>query len=97
MKTYFVSRHQGAIDWIKTQDIKIDHFIEHLDVDMVKNGDVVIGTLPIHIAAQVCKKEAKFYFLSINVHKEQRGQELNKDELIKQECKLQQFIITEVV
>ncbi|MDG6882239.1 putative CRISPR-associated protein, VVA1548 family [Phocoenobacter uteri] len=97
MKTYFISRHQGAIDWIKSQQIDVDQFVDHLDMDMVKQGDTVIGTLPIHLAAQVCKKGAKFYFLSVNVTKEQRGRELNKNELVKQECKLQQFMIKEIV
>ncbi len=97
MKTYFVSRHQGAIDWIKSQKIEVDHFIEHLDIDMIQQDDIVIGTLPVHLAGQVCEKGAKFYFLSVNVTKEQRGKELNKNELVKQECKLQQFMIKEIV
>ncbi|MDP8101360.1 CRISPR-associated protein Csx16 [Phocoenobacter atlanticus] len=96
MKTYFISRHQGAIDWIKCQEVKIDHFIDHLNIDMIKRDDIVIGTLPIHLAAQVCEKGAKFYFLSVNVTKAQRGQELTAEQLKAQACQLQQFYIQKI-
>lgn len=76
MAVWFVSRHPGAIEWVKLQNIQIDRFESHLDTSLVQAGDVVIGTLPIHLAAEVCQKGAKFYFLSINVTPEQRGTEL---------------------
>lgn len=59
---YFVSRHPGAIAWIKKQvEWKVDAFVTHLDIDMIKAGDIVLGTLPIHLAALVCQKGAEFY------------------------------------
>lgn len=67
MTTWFISRHLGAIEWIKQQNIQIDHFESHLDTSLIQAGDVVIGTLPIHLAAEICQKGAKFYFLSVNV------------------------------
>lgn len=93
MTTLFVSRHQGAIEWIKQQSIQVDAFIEHLNVDNIQADDVVIGTLPIYLAAEVCQKGAKFYFLSVNVAREQRGTELTCEQLEKQGCSLQQFYI----
>lgn len=54
MTTLFVSRHQGAIEWIKQQSIQVDVFVEHLNVEEIQAGDVVIGTLPLHLAAEVC-------------------------------------------
>lgn len=93
MAVYFISRHQGAIDWVKTQDLKIDHFVTHLDVNDIQEGDIVIGTLPIHLAAEVCAKGAKFYFLSINVNPEQRGQELSASQLQQQGCTIKPFYI----
>lgn len=56
-------------------------------------GDVVIGTLPIHLAAEVCQKGAKFYFLSINVTPEQRGTELTCKQLTEQQCSIQPFMV----
>ena len=93
MTVWFISRHQGAIDWIKTQPIQIDRFESHLNVADVQADDVVIGTLPIHLAAEVCQKGATFYFLSVNVFAEQRGTELTAKQLINQGCSLKQFYI----
>ena len=70
MTTWFISRHEGAIEWVKQQNIQIDRFESHLNTSLVQTGDVVIGTLPIHLAAEICQKGAKFYFLSVNVSRE---------------------------
>ncbi|HHW7506434.1 TPA: CRISPR-associated protein Csx16 [Mannheimia haemolytica] len=93
MAIWFVSRHQGAIEWIKQQAIHIDRFIEHLDVAEIQAGDTIIGTLPIHLAAEVCAKGATFYFLSVDIEREQRGTELTLEQLNHQGCSLQQFYI----
>ena len=93
MTVWFISRHQGAIDWIAQQSINIDRFKQHLDINDIQADDIVIGTLPIHLAAQVCEKGAKFYFLSVNVTKEQRGKELTAKQLTEQYCSLQPFFI----
>ena len=93
MTTWFVSRHQGAMDWIKTQNVQIDRWIAHLDVAQIQAGDVVIGTLPVHLAAQVCERGAQFYFLAVNVRAEQRGTELTAQQLNEQGCTLQAYHI----
>ncbi|WP_044469482.1 CRISPR-associated protein Csx16 [Mannheimia massilioguelmaensis] len=93
MTTWFISRHTGAIEWTKQQPIQIDRFAEHLDIADVQADDTVIGTLPIHLAAEVCQKGAKFYFLSMNVARHQRGTELTCNQLVKQGCSLQPFYI----
>lgn len=91
MTTWFISRHQGAIEWVKHQNIQIDRFESHLDTSLVRAGDVVIGTLPIHLAAEICQKGARFYFLSVNVTYEQRGTELTYEQLTEQQCSIHQF------
>lgn len=93
MVTWFISRHQGAIEWIKQQSIQIDRFETHLDVEQVQAGDTVIGTLPVHLAAKVCEKGAKFLFLAVDISEQQRGTELNADELNQQGCQLIPFYI----
>ncbi|MDH2998912.1 CRISPR-associated protein [Pasteurellaceae bacterium LFhippo2] len=96
MAVWFISRHQGAIDWIQQQGIQIDRFEAHLDVADIQACDTVIGTLPIHLASQVCEKGAKFYFLSVNVTQAQRGTELSADELNAQNCAIQPFYIQQL-
>lgn len=96
MAVWFISRHQGAIDWIKQQPIQIDRFESHLDVNLIQAEDTIIGTLPIHLAAEVCQKGAKFYFLSVNVRPEQRGTELTVKDLIAQNCTIEPFYIEKI-
>lgn len=89
---YFISRHQGAIDWIRQQSTwSIDHFVSHLNPEAIQPGDVVIGTLPLHLAAAVCARGAKFYFLSLNVGFADRGGEYSATEMEQLGCHLQQF------
>lgn len=97
MTTWFISRHQGAIDWIKQQKIQIDRFETHLDTDLVEKNDIVIGTLPVHLAAEICAKGANFYFLTINTSFEQRGQELSATQLNEIECSIQPFWVEKII
>lgn len=81
MTVWFVSRHQGALDWLQQQNWQIDRVVPHLDVEQVKEGDVVAGTLPVHLAAQVCAKGAAFYFLQMPQQPERRGSEYSAEEM----------------
>ena len=79
--TWFVSRHCGAIEWAKGQRLAIDRWAEHLDPAEVTAGDIVIGTLPVNLAADVCKRGARYLHLSLQVPAEWRGRELSSDDL----------------
>ena len=63
MTIWFVSRHAGAIAWAKGQNLPVDRWVAHLDARQVTAGDTVIGTLPVHIAADICALGARFFFL----------------------------------
>ena len=52
MTHWFISRHSGAIEWAKQQNLPVDRFESHLDVDEVKPGDRVYGTLPVELTAE---------------------------------------------
>lgn len=81
-KVYFISRHAGAIEWIGRQpNLKIDEVIAHLDPSIINAGDVVIGTLPLHIASEVCERGGEFYFLQLPAGSVGIGQELTADEM----------------
>ena len=88
LTTWFVSRHPGAIEWMKKQNIHIDRWETHLDPERVQTGDTVIGVLPLNIVATICEKGAKFYALTMLVKQEQRGVELDASELTEIGCKL---------
>lgn len=78
---WFVSRHSGAVDWAKRQNLVIDCWVEHLDPAEVNAEDVVIGTLPVSLAAEICKRGARYLHLSLRVPMEWRGRELSSDDL----------------
>ena len=78
---WFVSRHPGAIEWAQRQNLVIDRWVAHLDPAEVQAGDRVIGTLPVNLAADICKRGARYFHLSLQVPAEWRGRELSSDDL----------------
>lgn len=93
MTTWFVSRHPGAIEWLKNQNIAVDEFVSHLDVEIIKTGDVVIGSLPVNLAAIVCAKGARYFNLSVQLTAELRGKELSAAQLVNCNAKLEEFLV----
>jgi CRISPR-associated protein Csx16 len=81
MTTYFVSRHPGAIDWAADEGIQVDAFVEHLEPDVIRDGDTVIGSLPVNLAAQVCERGARYLHLSLELTPELRGLELTAEQM----------------
>lgn len=97
MTVWFVSRHEGAIAWIKAQkDIQIDQWVAHLDVSHIGKGDVVLGTLPLGLAADVCAQGARFWFLEVPMQAMQRGQEISAEEMTQMGCRLTEFVVKRV-
>lgn len=80
MPSYFVSRHPGAVEWARRRGIAAER-VAHLDPARIGAGDTVIGTLPVHLAAEVCARGARFLFLRLAVPEERRGTELTADEM----------------
>ncbi|HMZ71966.1 MAG TPA: CRISPR-associated protein Csx16 [Burkholderiaceae bacterium] len=77
MTTFFVSRHPGAADWALEQGLAVDRAVAHLDPAEVEAGDVVIGTLPVNLAAQVCARGARYLHLTLDLPADWRGRELS--------------------
>lgn len=90
MTTWFISRHPGAIAWAhaRQSELNIDQFVSHLDPKIISRNDVVIGSLPVNLAAQVCEHGAKYFHLSIAMPFELRGHELSAEQLNNLEAKL---------
>jgi CRISPR-associated protein Csx16 len=94
MTVYFVSRHVGAKDWAIEQGIACDVCIPHLDPALVQPGDVVIGTLPVNMAAIVCEQGGRYLNLSLNLPLEARGRELSAGELKKYGARVEEFVVS---
>ena len=94
--TWFVGRHAAAAAWARARGLGGTRFVEHLDVDAVAEGDVVIGTLPVHLAAAVCGKGARFVFLAMEIPPDARGKELSADDMDRFGARLIEYRIEEV-
>ncbi len=96
MTILFISRHSGALDWAAGEGIIVDAAIAHLDPETVQPGDVVIGTLPIHLAAQVCQRGGRFLHLSLELPADWRGRELSAADLRECGARLEEYQVTPV-
>lgn len=81
MTTWFITRHPGALEWAAQQGLQIDRHVVHLDPTEIQPGDTVIGSLPVHLAAEVCQRGARYFNLSLDLPASARGRELSADAL----------------
>jgi CRISPR-associated protein Csx16 len=93
MTTWFVSRHPGALDWMRRHGFTFDCHVPHLAIEAVCAGDTVIGSLPVNLAAEVCARGATYRHLSLEVAAADRGRELSADELEKYDVTLTTYEI----
>lgn len=91
--TWFVSRHPGALEWARRKGIVVDRVVAHLNVEDVKPGDTVIGTLPVNLAAEVCARGARYLNLSLDLPEDARGRELTADELERYGARFEAFVV----
>lgn len=81
MTTWFVTRHSGALDWARQNGIAFDDHLTHLNPATVSAGDMVIGSLPVNLAFEVCEQGAEYWNLSLRLEPTDRGRELTADDL----------------
>jgi CRISPR-associated protein Csx16 len=93
-RTWFVTRHPGAREWAARQGIDVDRQVDHLDPSEVDAGDTVIGTLPVHLVAEVCSRGGRDLNLSLDLPPEARGQELDAGDLERYGARLEPFRVT---
>lgn len=90
-----VSRHPGAAEWLKRRGIEPDEHQTHFHPARAQPGDVVIGTLPLHLAAGLCSRGIQVIGLVIDTPPEWRGQELTSDQIEAANGRLHRFSITD--
>lgn len=95
-RIWLVTRHKGAVDWVRRNGVCVDRLVDHLDVEEIARGDMVIGVLPFHLAARVCARGARFFSLSLEVPPDYRGQELDADDLERFGARLEEYRVERV-
>lgn len=93
MTIWFVSRHPGAVDWARRQGIAYDRHIAHLAVEDIASGDIVIGSLPVNLAAEVCVRGAEYWNLSLRLASQDRGRELTAEQLLSYNATIERYEI----
>ena len=96
MTVWFVSRHPGAIEWANRRGVQFDRHLIHLEPEAVGSGDTVIGSLPVHLAAQVCERGARLVNLSLDLPSGARGRELSADDLDAYGARLETYRVEKV-
>lgn len=91
-----MTRHPGAMEWARRQGLAIDRHCTHLDAGAVQPGDIVLGTLPVHLVAQVCARGASFYNLSLDLPAAARGRELSATDLEAFGARLEGYLVQPV-
>jgi len=91
MTTWFITRHPGALEWAHRHGLSIDRHIVHMDPADVRPGDVVLGTLPVNLAADVCAKGARFGRQVQGEVEIARGRELSADDLERYGARLEEY------
>ena len=91
MATYFVSRHTGTREWARARGFHVDYWVEHLDTANVQSGDVVIGTLPLQLVAEVQEQGGRYLHLSIDFPAELRGRELSAEQMDHAGARLEEY------
>lgn len=95
MNHWFVSRHVGALAWARTQGIEAT-VVAHLDPARVAAGDIVIGTLPVHLAADVCARGARYLHLALDLPERLRGVELSAQQMAQCSPRLVEYRVEEI-
>lgn len=96
-KTWFVGRHSGSAEWLRAQDIRIDKHVEHLDKQQWPSpGDTVIGTLPVHIIADLNHQGVRFIHLKLDMKSTHRGEEFNAADLQKLNPELVEYLVMRI-
>lgn len=88
----FVTRHRGAVTWAAEGGVKARKIeMEDFDSVTVKPGDIVLGTLPVHIAAQVNAAGGHYWHLAMEIPVEYRGKELSAEMMRAFGARLEEF------
>ncbi len=90
MEKIIITRHKGAVDWIKKHYPKFSVFkhLTHASEEDIE-GNIIVGTLPVNLA--VLSKE--YWHLSMDIPAEFRGKELTIEDMESFNCLLQRYEI----
>ena len=93
VETVVVSRHEGAVEWLKNRGIIGDRIISHVENPVEIEGCIVYGNIPLHLAAVA---ESVFSVEIPNLPKEFRGADLTPEQMDEFGARLRQYSVVEI-
>lgn len=94
-KKIFVTRHQGAVDWVADNGVSVQEMVvDNFDAATVEPGDIVMGTLPVQVVAQVNARGGHYWHLSMSTPPQWRGRELLPEQMRDFGARLEEFRVT---
>ncbi|MFZ4538544.1 CRISPR-associated protein Csx16 [Propionivibrio sp.] len=100
MITWFVTRHPGAVAWAHQHGVVAppeeggsERIVDTIDPADVGLGDTVIGTLPVHLAAEICARGGRYFHIVMTVPTHRRGDELTPDDMVSFGATCREFIV----
>ncbi|MDC9728534.1 MAG: CRISPR-associated protein Csx16 [Methyloprofundus sp.] len=96
MTTYFVTRHTGAKQWAIEQGIDVDFLVEHLNIEGILEGDIVLGSLPVNLVAELNAKGARYFHLSLQLSAALRGTEISAELMRELGAKLEEYSVKKI-
>lgn len=94
--TPLITRHLGAIEWAARRGLRIDRWRANVDPSEIVAGDCVIGALPVNLAAEICRRSARYVSLTLDLPIEARGREPTADELERYGARLERSHVVAV-
>lgn len=77
--------------WAESEGFHVDERLAHFDVEMVKAGDRVLGTLPINLVAEVNERGGSYFHLALALPADMRGKELSAEDMRSYGAKLEEY------
>jgi CRISPR-associated protein Csx16 len=90
METVIVTRHSGAVEWLRRQGITGDVLSHVANVEQIA-GKRVVGALPLHLA---CHAAAVGSIDMPGMRPEQRGQDLTPTEMDAAGAAIRWYVVT---
>ncbi|MCX7111682.1 MAG: CRISPR-associated protein Csx16 [Proteobacteria bacterium] len=96
MTHYFITRHPGAKAWAEAEGITVDQFVVDFDPASTLPGDIVMGSLPVNLAAEVSARGGRYFHLCLPLAHEWRGRELSVEDMRRFGSRLEEFQVLTV-
>jgi CRISPR-associated protein Csx16 len=94
--TYLITRHAGAVEWLRRQGIDFKE-ISHLDsATAIEPGDRVIGPLPLSKIADIVAGGVRYEAIEMDLPEGARGSELSADQMAGYRARLVRYRVERI-